>query len=141
MKLREEDIRRITLNAIQELGVNASPDMVRNVVSKAVDNIERQPVQNGNDKDSGRIILTSFGANHPGIVAAISTVLSETNCNILDLSQKILSDYYTMIVVMDINEAKVTLRELQEKLNNTADRMGIKIYLQHEDIFRTMHRI
>jgi ACT domain-containing protein len=141
VKLREDDIRRITLNAIQELGENATPDLVRNVVTKAVDNFEKSSSTNGIEKDSGKIILTSFGSNHPGIVAAISNVLSDTNSNILDISQKILTEYYTMIMVIDITASKYSLKEIQDKLHAIADKMGIKIYLQHEDIFRSMHRI
>lgn len=142
MRLSEEEIRKITLSAIQELGDSASPEAVKNVVAKAVDKMgpALESAQNV-DADSGKIILTSFGANYPGIVAGITTELSGTKCNILDISQKILSEYYTMIMVIDISETNCSFKELQDKMNSVADRLGIKVYLQHENIFKSMHRI
>lgn len=142
MRLSEEEIRKITLSAIQELGSNATADTVKAVVSKAVGQIDSAPVfAKPSDAQSGKIILTSFGANHPGIVSGITKTLSDYNCNILDISQKILTDYYTMIMVIDISEASCSLKDLQDKMNSVADNLRIKIYLQHEDIFKAMHRI
>lgn len=142
MRLTEEEIRKITLSAIQELGDKATPDSVRDVVSKAVGSVESTANYTKlPDTQSGKIILTSFGGNHPGIVAGITKTLSETGCNILDISQKILTEYYTMIMVIDVSEASCSLKELQDKMNSVADEMRIKIYLQHEDIFKSMHRI
>lgn len=142
MKLREDDIRRITLSAIQELGDRANPDLVKDVVTKAVEKIERTPAAEYSDETlPGKIILTSFGMNHPGIVSGITKELSDSGCNILDISQKILTDYYTMIMVIDISNANGTLKDVQERMNLVAEKLRVKIYLQHEDIFRSMHRI
>lgn len=141
MRLSEEEIRKITLSAIQELGDSASPEAVKNVVAKAVDKMDTAMDSANAESDSGKIILTSFGANNPGIVAAITAELSSTNCNILDISQKILSEYYTMIMVIDISETNCSFRDLQDKMTAVADRLGIKVYLQHENIFKSMHRI
>lgn len=141
MRLSEEEIRKITLSAIQELGDSASPDAVKNVVAKTVDKMGSALESANAEADSGKIILTSFGANYPGIVAGITAELSSTKCNILDISQKILSEYYTMIMVIDISETNCSFKELQDKMNAVADRLGIKVYLQHENIFKSMHRI
>lgn len=142
MRLSEEEIRKITLSAIQELGDSANPDAVKNVVAKAVDKMSATLESNQSlAEDSGRIILTSFGANHPGIVAAITAELSNNRCNILDISQKILNEYYTMIMVIDISDTTCSFSDLQTKMNSVAGQIGCKVYLQHENVFKSMHRI
>ncbi|MBI5729585.1 MAG: ACT domain-containing protein [Ignavibacteriales bacterium] len=93
------------------------------------------------DASSGRVILTSFGLNHPGIVAGVTKALGDANCDIQDLSQKILGDFFTMIMVIDISASQKDLKEIQEEMNKIAAQLKIKIYLQHEDVFRYMHRI
>ena len=142
MSLSEQELRKITLEAIEELGENATPQLVKEVVEKAVRKLEgaEQPSQTSSS-DSGRVILTSFGMNHPGIVAGITKALYEAGCDILDISQKILSDFYTMMMVINIGSSKKGLRELQETMNKVADELKVKIYLQHEDVFRYMHRV
>jgi len=142
VSLSEQELRKITLEAIEELGENATPQLVKEVVEKAVRKLEKsgQPSR-VESSDSGRVILTSFGMNHPGIVAGITKALYEAGCDILDISQKILSDFYTMMMVINIGSSKKGLRELQETMNKVADELKVKIYLQHEDVFRYMHRV
>lgn len=141
MKFTEEDLRKITLVAINELGEKASPELVKKVVAKTVEGygMESRPV--GNDKASGRVILTAFGLNKPGIIASLTRALGEANCDIQDLSQKLMSDFFTVIMVVDISGSNKDLRELQDSMNRVADEMKIKVYMQHEDVFRLMHRI
>ncbi len=142
MNLSEQELRKITLEAIEELGENATPQLVKEVVEKAVRKLEGSGAQLQNTpSDSGKVILTSFGMNHPGIVAGITKALFEAGCDILDISQKILSDFYTMMMVINIASSKKGLRELQETMNKVADELKVKIYLQHEDVFRYMHRV
>lgn len=142
MKLTEDEIRKLTLEAIKELGDKATPDLVKSVVEKSIENVS---FQNTNikqpDTSSGRIILTSFGLNSSGIIARITTKLSEFQCDIRDLSQKIMDEFYTMIMVIDITNSPNDLREIQEEMKNLAAEMKVKIYIQHEDVFRYMHRI
>ncbi|MBI9070653.1 MAG: ACT domain-containing protein [Melioribacteraceae bacterium] len=141
MRITEEEIRKITLNAIAELGDRANPGIVKEVVSKTVANLESSTSIPDVISDSGKVILTSFGLNHPGIVAGITSALSETKCDIKDISQKIMSEFYTMIMILDITSSPKSLKEIQEKLNNVAAELHVKVYLQHEDLFRSMHRI
>lgn len=140
MALTEEEIRKITLQAINELGDNATKENVKEVVSKAVNSSEYFPSSN-DEKSTGKVILTSFGMNHPGIVAGVTEALSNANCDIMDLSQKMMGDFYTMIIIIDISKSPKNLTDLQDQLNKTAERLKIKIYLQHEDLFRFMHRV
>ncbi len=141
MKLSEEEVRKITFEAIGELGDKATPEAVKELVRKQVESMGGDYKLEKNDVSSGRVILTSFGLNHPGIVAGVTKALGDANCDIQDLSQKILGDFFTMIMVIDISASQKDLKEIQEEMNKIAELLKIKIYLQHEDVFRYMHRI
>jgi ACT domain-containing protein len=140
--MTEEEIRRITFEAINELGDKATPEAVKKLVQTRVDafSSDESRMKTG-DASSGRVILTSFGLNHPGIVAGVTKALGDYNCDILDLSQKILGEFFTMIMVIDISNSPKDLKAIQEEISKVAAELKIKIYLQHEDVFRFMHRI
>lgn len=141
VKLSESEIRAIAMQAINELGDNANPELVKEVVEKAIKNSEYVPIPETQSQTTGRVILTSFGLNHPGIVSNVTKVLSDANCDITDLSQKLMGDFYTMIIMLDISNSPKDLSEIQNDLNVVAEKMKIKVYLQHEDLFRFMHRV
>ena len=142
MNLTEEEIRKITIDVISNLGDKATPENVKEVVLKRVASITGEDIfYSKGDSSSGRVILTAFGINHPGIVAAVTKALGDANCDIQDLTQKLMGDFFTMIIMIDITSSPKDLREIQEEMKNIAEQLKIKIYLQHEDLFRFMHRI
>jgi ACT domain-containing protein len=140
VNLNEDQIRQLVIQGIRELGDGAGPDALKKYVEEQIASSAAAPAPAG-QKTGERIILTSFGMNHPGVVSSISTLLSTRDCDILDLSQKIMQEFYTMIMLVDIANCPVTIKELQEEMNALAGSLKIKIYLQHEDVFRFMHRI
>ena len=111
MKLSEEEIRKIALTIIEELGEKATPELTKTAVRKAVEKIESQSEDSTRtifaqeNKTSGRLILTSYGINKSGIVSAITTRLSELNCDIQDITQKILAEFYTLIMIVDFTSS------------------------------------
>ena len=141
MALSEQEIRKITLQAIADLGDKATPDRVKEVVNKVVNSGSLNTPQSSEPKTDGKVILTSFGMNHPGIIAGVTQVLSKANVDITDLSQKLMGEFYTMIIILDISNSPMDLSDLQNDLNKVAEELKIKIYLQHEDLFRYMHRV
>lgn len=142
MKLNEEEIRKLTFEAIQELGNEATPVRIKDAVRKKIENAGGGEVNfKKGDVSSGRVILTSFGLNKPGIVAGVTKALGDANCDILDLTQKLMGDFFTMIMIIDISASQKDLKQIQEEISKIADELKIKIYLQHEDVFRYMHRI
>ncbi len=88
-----------------------------------------------------KAILTVIGKDKSGIIASVSTMLAEHKVNIEDISQTILQDYFTMIMLVSLDNATLTFSELVEKCNECGDKIGVKIILQHEDIFNAMHRV
>jgi len=140
VKLNDDKIRELSIQAIEELGSNASHDAVKKLVEEKIRNPEGIP-EGVIQENSGRVILTSFGLNAPGVVSSISTALSDAKCDILDISQKIMQEFFTMIMMIDITNSPKDIKDLQEIMKNIAEKLKVKIYLQHEDVFRFMHRI
>jgi ACT domain-containing protein len=143
VKLTEDQIRKLTIEAINELGEEATPQKVKNIVTKAAEKLSfaAEIPSTKSESAEGRIIITSFGINSPGIVAAITKSLSDAECDIQDISQKIMEEFFTMIMIVDITNSPKDFKELQEEMKRIADNLKIKIYLQHEDVFRMMHRL
>jgi len=88
-----------------------------------------------------RAIVTVLGMDRVGIVAGVSRVLAENSVNIEDISQTIMQDFFTIIMLVTLDEDITPIAGLQDKLNEVADELGVKITVQHEDIFRYMHRL
>ena len=68
-------------------------------------------------------------------------VLSKHNVNVLDISQTILQEFFTMIMIVDMADATVGFSELREELGLLGQKFGVVISCQHEEIFQYMHRI
>ena len=140
MTISQDTIRQLTIQAINELGDKATPEEIKVFIEKELGKISPEP-QVFDKKTGGRAILTAFGINHPGVVSGISSALSKYNCDIQDISQKIMQEFFTMIMLIDLTNIPAPFKDLQEELSSLAASMNIKIFLQHEDVFRQMHRI
>lgn len=140
--VNEEQIREWAVEALSALGEKANPEDVKKYISRK---LQESPLpRNSNGQPAGssqRAILTAFGINAPGIVGSLSTLLGNSGCDILDLSQKIMQEFFTMIMVIDFSGSSKDFKSLQDELSELAARLKVKIYLQHEDVFRYMHRI
>ncbi|MBW9223113.1 ACT domain-containing protein [Methanothermococcus sp. SCGC AD-155-E23] len=88
-----------------------------------------------------RVVITVTGKDRVGIVARIASTLAENNVNILDIRQSIMGDLFTMIMLVDISKSKCAFEELVKRLNRVGEEIGVKVIVQHEDIFKYMHRI
>ena len=92
-----------------------------------------------NDEDV--VVITVEGSDHPGIVAAITQELADVNANILDISQTVVREVFTMLLFADIEESDVDFPELKDRLNEVGEEQGVRITVQSEEIFRQMHRV
>jgi len=88
-----------------------------------------------------RAVITVIGQDRVGIIAGVSAILAERNVNILDISQTIMQDVFTMITLVDISKLNTSFHELQQRLEEKGTELGLSIRIQHEDIFNSMHRI
>ena len=49
-----------------------------------------------------KAIITVIGKDKSGIIAKVSTKLAENDVNIEDISQTIMQDFFTMVMLVDI---------------------------------------
>jgi ACT domain-containing protein len=87
------------------------------------------------------VFLTVIGKDKKGIVATISNFLYKQKINIEDISQKVFEGYFVMTMLIDVKDYSKPLQSLNSGLNKIEQKMNLKIQVQHENIFRTMHRI
>ena len=88
-----------------------------------------------------KAIITVIGEDKAGIIASVSGLLAEKKINIEDISQTIMQGYFTMIMLVNIETSTISIEALKADLDALGNKIGVKIILQHEDIFNAMHRI
>ena len=88
-----------------------------------------------------RAIVTVLGKDRVGIMSMVCALLAQHNVNILDISQTILRDYFTMVMLVDANQCELPFAELAALLEQEGKERDLSIGAQREDIFNTMHRI
>jgi ACT domain-containing protein len=135
------DIRRLVSRIAEALGPDATPERVEAVVSIAIDEITTDQSPPLRQPDAGgRAVVTAYGIDHRGILTTITSALSDAGCNILDVSQKILQGYFTLIMLVDVSQLDATIEDLQRNLSDAGERLNVRIMVQHEDLFNAMHR-
>ncbi|MGN1098305.1 MAG: ACT domain-containing protein [Clostridia bacterium] len=88
-----------------------------------------------------KAVVTVVGKDKTGIIARVSGLLYANNINILDISQTIMQDIFTMITLVDTTNSKIELAALKTELEKVGEELGVAITIQREDLFNSMHRI
>ena len=88
-----------------------------------------------------RAIVTVIGKDRVGIIANVCSILAQNGVNILDISQTVLRDYFTMIMLVDASGISTQFAVLSKALEARGEEQGLTIRIQREDIFNAMHRI
>ena len=91
--------------------------------------------------DKELLFITVIGEDKKGIVAKISTLLYECNINIEDINQRIMGNYFVMMMLVDMKESKHSLEDVRGELEKIGEELALKIQIQHENIFKMMHRV
>ena len=88
-----------------------------------------------------KAVITVIGHDKVGIIYKVSGILADSKINILDISQTIMQDMFTMMMLVDIKDSIHSIDEISRKLDEAGNEMGLSIKIQHEDVFNSMHRI
>ena len=88
-----------------------------------------------------KAVITVTGKDSVGIVARVSALCAEHKANIVDITQTVLSEYFAMIVLVEIDELSVSFADFADKLAAAGRENALDIRAMHEDIFNTMHHI
>ena len=86
-----------------------------------------------------KAVITVIGKDTVGIIARVSNLLMKHDINILDISQTIMQDLFTMIMLVDMRGTSPA--DLADEIKLIEDEMNLSIRVQNEDIFNSMHRI
>lgn len=92
-----------------------------------------------NDKNIA--VMTVVGSDAVGIIAKISTILADNDINIKDITQTILDDIFTMIMIIDLSSSKIDMESLSKLLCEVGESRNLSIRVQLKELFNTMHRI
>jgi UPF0237 protein EUBREC_1564 len=95
----------------------------------------------GMEKIMNKVIITVVGKDTVGIIAGVCTYLANNKINILDISQTIVSGYFNMMMITDMEKSTVNFTQVSEDLDALGDSIGVKIKAQKEEIFESMHRL
>lgn len=87
-----------------------------------------------------RAVVSVVGKDQIGIIAKVTSTLAKNNVNILDISQTILQDFFTMMMIVDVTNHH-DLGDLQKQLSEIGTSLSLNITIQLEEIFQAMHRI
>ncbi|AFT81629.1 ACT domain-containing protein [Leuconostoc carnosum] len=88
-----------------------------------------------------KAVVTVVGKDQPGIIAGVAQTLATHNINILDVSQTIMSDIFTMSMLVNLEKLDEEFNALQDDLNAVGDKLGVTIHTQREEIFDAMSRV
>ncbi|MCR5451076.1 MAG: ACT domain-containing protein [Lachnospiraceae bacterium] len=90
---------------------------------------------------ANRTIISVVGKDTVGIIARVCTYLSNNQINVLDISQTILSGFFTMMMIVDLSGSDKAFEEVQKELTQIGEEIGVDIKCQREEIFEMMHRV
>ena len=88
-----------------------------------------------------KAVITVTGKDVVGIIAKVSSECSRFGANIVDISQSVLSEYFAMIMLAEIDKLNVPFSQFVDGLTALGKEKGLEIHTMHEDIFNTMHHI
>ena len=88
-----------------------------------------------------KAIVTVIGKDRVGIIALVSQLLAERGVNVLDISQTVMQEYFTMMMVVDTAQCAVPFDALAADLADYGQNRGLSVRIQREDIFNAMHKI
>ncbi len=88
-----------------------------------------------------RAIITVVGPDRVGIIAEVCTLLARLNINVLDISQTVMQDFFTMIMLVDTSGSTLDFDGAAAALDEQQKKMNLSIRIQREDIFNAMHRV
>lgn len=88
-----------------------------------------------------KAVITVIGKDNVGILAKVSSICSECNANVLEVTQSVMQEMFAMIMMVDISNINCDFSILSDKLTELGKNLGLSIHTQHEDIFNSMHRI
>ena len=74
-----------------------------------------------------KAIVTVIGKDQVGITAAVCSLLAQHSINILDISQTILQEYFTMVMLVDTTACDKSIVEISQLLEDAGRERNLSI--------------
>ncbi|AND79937.1 ACT domain-containing protein [Streptococcus pantholopis] len=87
-----------------------------------------------------KAIITVVGKDKAGIVAGVSAKIAELDLNIDDITQTVLDEFFTMMMLVS-SEEKKDFTVLRSELETLGEGLNVKINIQSTAIFDAMHNL
>lgn len=84
-------------------------------------------------------VLTVVGKNRKGILLGVATEVAKASGNVLQVSQIVMDDFFTMNMLIDVTDLECTIRQLEDDIRNSVP--DTEVHLMHDNIFTAMHSI
>ncbi len=88
-----------------------------------------------------KAVISVTGKDSMGIIAKVSCACADYNVNIIDISQTVLSEYFAMIMIVDIAGINIPFGDFVDRMGELGKKQNLEIHTMHEDIFNSMHTI
>lgn len=88
-----------------------------------------------------KAVITVTGRDAMGIIAKVSAECADKGANIVEITQSVLSEYFAMIMIADIDSLKIPFSDFVDSLDSIGKSAGLVINTMHEDIFSSMHHV
>jgi ACT domain-containing protein len=88
-----------------------------------------------------RAVVTTTGKNRKGIVARIAQGIADAGGDILDISQTLVADYFTMIIIVDVSTLELPFTDFKARITETVGSLGAECLVMHEDVVTALQRI
>ena len=142
------DVRSLIDRVATALGSEATPERVERVARAVLEagstsrtdtnGAGHVAIPEGPAPGRTRVVVTAYGRDRPGVLAALTAELSAAGANVLDVSQKVLQGYFTVVLFADLDEGD--LGATRDALSRRGADLGARVLLQHEELFQAMHR-
>jgi ACT domain-containing protein len=125
--VRDADLRRLVAEVTREVATQAERGA--------------RPATATDSRRGGRAVVTTTGKNQRGIVAKIAQAIADAGGDIVDISQTLVSDYFTMIIIVDTAALTVSFAEFKTRLERTVTAAGAECLVMHEDVVNALQRV
>ena len=125
--MRDADLRRLVAEVTREVATQAERGA--------------RPATAADSRRGGRAVVTTTGKNQRGIVARIAQAIADAGGDIVDISQTLVSDYFTMIIIVDTGALSVSFAEFKTRLEKTVAASGAECLVMNEDVVNALQRV
>jgi len=86
------------------------------------------------------VVVTAVGKNRPGVLAEITAELARLDCDVRDISQRTVADFFHMVLTCAVPDG-ADFKSIKDTLQCLGGDDDFVVRVMHERVFRFMHRV